>query len=108
MAPGLAVFHPTLATASFGQIAAGHRENDVTDRIDAEDERHQQLLPVANVGQSVEHLLADGVLTAGFARAAWPEAALVPDLRLPLATVEPEQCGDRAPEATADGAPDAD
>ncbi|MGH3946463.1 MAG: hypothetical protein ACRDSI_15665 [Pseudonocardiaceae bacterium] len=71
------------------------------DGTDAKDERCQQVPPVASIGQGVEHLRADGALTAGFARAAWP------DLRLPLATVEPEQCGDREPEATAAGAPDA-
>ncbi|MGQ0719114.1 MAG: hypothetical protein ACT4NP_17715 [Pseudonocardiales bacterium] len=80
----------------------------MTDRTGAEDEWRQQVLPVAGVVQGVEHLLADGVLTAGLARAAWPGAAPVPDLRLPLATVEPEQCVDRAPEAPADGALDAD
>ncbi|MGH3775426.1 MAG: hypothetical protein ACRDRR_06765 [Pseudonocardiaceae bacterium] len=79
----------------------------MTDRTDAEDEWRQQALPVACLSQGVEHLIADGVLTAGFVRAAWPEAAPVPDLRLPLATVEPEQCGAREPEATADGASDA-
>lgn len=55
----------------------------MTDRTDAADEWRQQ-------------------------RAVWTGAAPVPDLRLPLATVEPEQRGDRAPEATAHGASDAD
>ncbi len=75
----------------------------MTDRTGTEDERHQSqgsgVLPVASARRGVEHLLAEGVLTAGFARAMWLESVPVADLRLPLATVEPEQRGDRAAES---------
>jgi hypothetical protein len=66
----------------------------MTDRTGTEDERHQSqgsgVRPVASARRGVEHLLAGGV-TAGFARAVWPELVLVADLRLPLATMEPER-----------------
>lgn len=78
----------------------------MTDQADSEDDHHQQrwgVPPVARARRGIEHLLGgiehllvEGVVTAGFARARWPESVLVSDLRLPLATVEPEQCGDRA------------
>lgn len=48
----------------------------MTDRTDVEDERHEQLLP---------------------------ESVPLPNIRLPPATVEPDQRGDRVPEATGAG-----
>lgn len=71
----------------------------MTDQTDTGDERHQQLLPVTSDHRGLGHLLAEGVMAAGFARARWPELVPVADLRLPLATVEPEQRGDPIPES---------
>jgi hypothetical protein len=59
-----------------GLIAVAHRRHDMTVQADAEDERREQLLA---------------------------ESVALPDIRLPLATVEPVQRGDRAPEATGAG-----
>jgi hypothetical protein len=70
----------------------------MTDQTDIEDAHHPQrsvVVPVASARRGVEHLLTQGVVTAWFARARWPELVPVTDLRLPLATVKPEQRGDR-------------
>lgn len=50
----------------------------MTDRIDISIARYQQrrvVLPVVGARQGVEHRLAEGAMTAGFARATWPESA---------------------------------
>lgn len=72
----------------------------MTDQTDIEDDHQRSVVvPVASARRDVEHRLAERVVPAGFARAAWPESVQVADLRLPLATVEPEQHGNRAPES---------
>lgn len=73
------------------------------DLTDLEDGRHQRqrsaVVPVADACRGAEHVVAEGVVTARFARAMWPDSVLVVDLEFPLATGEPEQCGDQAAES---------
>ncbi|MGH3886403.1 MAG: hypothetical protein ACRDSZ_07505 [Pseudonocardiaceae bacterium] len=74
-------------------------QTDQTDQTDLEDDHQQQrsvVVPVASARRGVEYLVAEAVVTAGFVRAAWPESVPVPDLTLPLATMEPGRRGDRA------------
>lgn len=75
----------------------------MTDQTGTEEKRHQPqrsgVLPAASTRRGVEHLLAEGVMAAGLARATWSESVPVANLGLPLATVEPHQRRDRAPES---------
>jgi hypothetical protein len=90
---GSGLTHPTTRHAQPGNVAGTHPEASLTNRANADDERHQKrpvVPPVAGARQDVEHLLVQRGDDDGRVRpATWRESAPVPDLRVPLATAEP-------------------
>lgn len=74
--------------------------------IEDDQPRGSVLVAVASGCRGVEHLVAEVVVTAGFARATYSKSVPVADLRLPLATVEPEQHGCHTPGPAPPAVPD--